>query len=121
RALQVVCVAADGPSLQTLKRATVSQHWELTPGATGLDEALEQIADRRAHVLVVWGDFPGLVKTARERVASLRIVAVGHDEIPEADVNVPSVDDVRDAIVGAPPAGGPVRAGAPLVTPLAPC
>jgi hypothetical protein len=108
RALQVVCVASDAASLQALKRATVSQDWELTPGATDADEALAQIEDRKAHVLVVWGRFDGLVDSARERRPGVRIIAVGDD--PEGvDVTVPSMEDVRGAVLGVPPPGGPVR------------
>ena len=107
RALQVVCVAADAESLQALKRAAVSQDWELTPGATDAEEALAQIEDRRAHVLVVWGEFPGLVERAHELRPGLRIVAVGDGA--DADATVTSTEDVRGAVLGIPPPGGPVR------------
>ena len=109
RALQVVCVAAGEPSLRTLKRAAVSKDWELTLGATDADAALEQIAERRAHVLVAWGAFGDLVRRARERFPGLRIVAVGRTPIEEADVNLNSIKGVRDAVLGVPPPGGPVR------------
>ena len=77
RALQIVCVAGGKPSLATLKRATVAEEWELTPGATDAEEALAQIESRKAHVLVTWGAFADLVKQARERFPGLRIVVVG--------------------------------------------
>jgi hypothetical protein len=110
RALQVVCVASDAASLQALKRATVSQDWELTPGATDADEALAQIEDRRAHVLVTWGTFDDLVNRARERRPGLRIVTVDEEPVAEAaDVNVMSIDEVRDAVLGVPPPARPVR------------
>jgi hypothetical protein len=109
RALQVVCVAAGEPSLRTLKRAAVSADWELTAGATDAHDALAQIVDRRAHVLVAWGAFADLVRQARQRSPALRIVAVGRTVMPEADVNLSSIKGVRDAILGIPPRGGPVR------------
>ena len=109
RALQVVCVASDASSLQSLKRAAVSQDWELTPGAIDEDGALAQIEERRAHVLVTSGEFEGLVRRARELHPGLRIVAVGGESIAEADVRVASIEDVRDAVLGVPPPGGPVR------------
>jgi hypothetical protein len=110
RALQVVCVASDASSLQELKRATVSQDWELTPGATDVEEALAQVEDRRAHVLVAWGTFDDLVNRARERRPGLRIVTVGKEPVEvAADVNVTSVEEVRDAVLGVWPPGGPVR------------
>ena len=110
RALQVVCVAAGEPSLRTLKRVAVASDWELTPGATDARAALKQIEARRAHVLVTWGAFGDLVREARVRFPGLRIVAVGRTPIPEADVNLPSIGGVRDAVIGVPPPGGPVGA-----------
>ncbi|MFN2545713.1 MAG: hypothetical protein ABR600_14245 [Actinomycetota bacterium] len=109
RALTVLCVASGRPSLQALKKAAVAREWELTPGATTVDDALDQLDERKPHVLITWGAFAGLVKEARSRYPSLRIIAVGRTAVPDADVNVPSVKGVRDAILGVPPAGGPVR------------
>jgi hypothetical protein len=109
RALTVVCVAAGQPSLAALKRAASAAEWELAPGAIEPDAALAQIEERKAHVLVVWGAFGDLVKTARERFPGLRIIAIGRDQIAEADVSLSSIKGVKEAILGAPP-GGPVRA-----------
>ena len=109
RALTVVCWAPDETSLQTLKRAAVSTDWELAPGATNGQEALEQINERRAHILVVWGESRELVRKARHRFPGLRIVFVGPESVEEADVTVGSVEDVKGAILGSPPVGGPVR------------
>ena len=109
RALQVLCVAAGRPSLQALKRAAVAQEWELTPGATTMPEALEQLDVRKAHVLVAWGHFGELVTEARSRYPNLRIIAVGKRPMPEADVNLTAINGVRDAILGFPPPSGPVR------------
>ena len=109
RALQILCVASGRPSLQALKKAAVAQEWELTPGATTTEEALDQLDERKAHVLVAWGAFADLVKEARDRYPTLRIVAIGKRPIEEADVNLTSIRGVREAIQGAPPVGGPVR------------
>ena len=107
RALQVVCVAADAESLSALKHAAVAQDWELTAGATDGDAALAQLEERRAHVLVVWGEFDGLVERARELRPGMRVVAVA-GSVADADVRVESIDEVRDSILGIPPRGGPV-------------
>jgi hypothetical protein len=109
RALQIVCVSAGESSLRSLKKAVTAAEWELTAGATREEDALAQLDGRNAHVLVTWGAFGDLVKRARERHPGLRIIAVGRTEIPDADVNVRSIKDVRDAILGTPPPGGPVR------------
>ena len=108
RALQILCVASGRPSLQALKKAAVAQEWELTAGATDAGEALEQIARRRAHILVTWGAFADLVREARAAHPGLRTIAVGRTPIQEADVNVSSIKQVRDAILRIPPRGGPV-------------
>lgn len=109
RALQVLCVAGGKPSLQALKKAAIAKEWELTPGAITMNDALEQLDTRKPHVLVTWGAFDALVHEARDRFPSLRIIWVGKRENPEADVNLTSVKGVRDAILGVPPPGGPVR------------
>jgi hypothetical protein len=109
RSLQILCVASGRPSLQALKKAAVAQEWELTPGATDVTEALDQLDVRKAHVLITWGHFAGLVREARDRYPTLRIISIGKTPIPEADVNLPSIKGVRDAIMGVPPVGGPVR------------
>ena len=108
RALQVLCVANGAPSLDALRRAAVGQEWEVA-GATGGDEALKALDATRPHVLVAWGALADLVKQARRRFPGLRIVAVGRTAVPEADVNITSIKDVRSAILGVPPVGGPVR------------
>ena len=110
RALKVVCVAAGAPSLEALKRATAGPDWELTPGATSAEEALAQIDGQRAHVLVTWGSFAELVRTARERYPGMRIVWVGRgEEVPEANASIRGLKGVREAVKGLPPPGGPVR------------
>ena len=109
RALQILCVASGRPSLQALKKAAVAQEWELTPGATTMKEALDQLDERKPHVLIAWGAFADLVREARDRFPTLRIIAVGRRPIPEADVNLTAINGVRNAILGIPPPGGPVR------------
>jgi len=107
RAVKVLCVAEDSDALAALKQASVGAEWELAPGATSEREALSQLAEGRAHVLVVDGSFPGLLARAREVYPALRIVTTSED--PEATVVVASLDDVRPAILGLPRPGGPVR------------
>ena len=109
RSLQILCVASGRPSLQALKKAAVAQEWELTPGAITMREALDQLDERKPHVLVAWGAFADLVKEARDRFPSLRIIAIGRMPVEEADVNLSSIKGVREAIAEAPPPRGPVR------------
>ena len=107
RALMVLCVAPDVEALAVLKRAAVSASWELTPGATTFDAAMEQVADRRPYVLVVQGEWPGLAERAREALPWLRVVAV--DGSDGADAVAP-LEGVREAIAGLSSSpGGPVR------------
>ena len=108
RAFKVLCVAPDREALMALKRAAVAANWELAPGAESQDEALAQLLDHRAHVMVVFGDFDGLAGRAREVYPALRIVA--DRSLPEADEVVSSLEEVRPAIVGLPRPGGPVGA-----------
>ena len=108
RAVTVLCVAADAESLDALKHAAVGAEWELAPGATTAEEALRQLDDTQAHVLVVAGEHAALVRAARERYPGLRIVA--DTDVSEANVVVASLGDVREAIRRLPRPGGPVRA-----------
>ncbi|MEX0991707.1 MAG: hypothetical protein WD004_05490 [Actinomycetota bacterium] len=108
RALKVLCVAPDAKALATLKRASVAADWELSPGATTSEEALAQLADGRAHLLVVSGPFGELVKRARAVYPGLRIVA--DFDASEVNVTVDSFDEIRGAIKDVPRPGGPVRA-----------
>jgi hypothetical protein len=106
RALTVLCVAPDADALVALKRAAVSASWELTPGATSTEEAMEQLADRRPYVLVLQGSWPGLAEQARELLPWLRVVGV--DSADEADAVAP-LEGVREAIADLASPGGPVR------------
>ncbi len=107
RALKVLCVATDRETLGALKRAAVSAQWELAPGAVDEESALAQLAEGRPHVMVVAGEFRELVRRARERIPSLRIVA--DRDLPGADVVAASLEEVRGCILGLPRPGGPVR------------
>ena len=110
RALLVVCVAPDRESLIELKRATVATEWELTPGATSISDAVAQIEDRSAHVLVVAGVFAAdVVAAVRERWPWMWVVVVAGEPVEGATVVVASLDEVRDAVKGLPSPGGPVR------------
>lgn len=107
RALKVLCVAEDAEDLAALKRAAVSAEWELAPGATDEEEALEQLHAERPHVVVVFGPFEVFVRTARGTYPFLRIVA--DRDLPGATVVAASLEEVRGAVKGLPRPGGPVR------------
>jgi hypothetical protein len=102
-ALLVVCAAPDRESLQALKRASVSAEWELTPGATTAEDALAQVADRGAHVLVVWG-IDGLADEARRRFPGVRIVVLdgAGSAADPLTVRVASLEGVREAVPWGP-------------------
>ena len=106
RALSVMCVSVDRPSLQALKNAVVSAEWELTPGAVDEAEAMEQIEAERPHVLVVFGAFPALLSMVRERFPAMRIVT--DRDTPEATAVATSMAEVRGLVLGLPRSGGPV-------------
>ena len=108
RAVKVLCLAPDAEALQALKRVSVGAEWELAPGATTTDEALVQLEESPSHILVVSGSFAETVGVIKERYPGLRVVAdFAADGV---DVTVDSPDQVRDAILGSPRPGGPVRA-----------
>jgi hypothetical protein len=107
RALKVLCLASDGQTLMDLKRAAVSAEWELAPGAITEDDALAQLEAERPDVLVVFGQFEGLVSRARDRRPNLRIVC--DRDLPGATVVVGSREEIRDAVRALPSPGGPVR------------
>ena len=102
-ALLVVCAAADREALQALKRAAVSAEWELTPGATTTEEALAQVGERGAHVLVVWG-IEGLAEEARRRFPGVRILVLDGAASSEDPMTVPitALEDVRAAVPWGP-------------------
>jgi hypothetical protein len=106
RAIKVLCVAPDREGLVDLKKATVSAEWELSPGATDLRGALDQIDAERPHVLVVFGGFDRLVALARERYPGMRIVA--DRDTPGATVVATSAEEVRGLVLAGPRPGGPI-------------
>jgi hypothetical protein len=107
RALLVMCAAEDADALAALKAAVVSAEWELTAGATSLEQARRQLEEERPHVLVAFGEWPELVSWARERWPRMRIVT--DRQTPGADVAATSLEEVRDAVADGPRPGGPVR------------
>jgi threonine dehydratase len=108
RALTVLCAATDRDRLGELKRASVAAEWELSGGATSLDELAAQVADLRPDVVVVDGGLgPGAAARAKQAKPGVRVVSVG--PMAEADEQAGSLDDVRGAILGLPRPGGPVR------------
>ena len=104
----VVCASPDRGSLSDLKRAAVGAAWELAPGATTAEDALAQLEDHHAQVLVVQGPLPGLVAEARKRHPAVRVIVVGRNDGEEdPDVIVDSLEAVRDAIPDRPPLRAP--------------
>jgi AmiR/NasT family two-component response regulator len=103
RALRVLCAAPDRERLLALKRATVSAQWELVGGACSLDELVSQVDGVAPDVVVIdAGIGPHAASRVREHRATARIVSVG-GPMRGADAHV------REAIMGVPPVGGPVR------------
>ncbi len=101
-----MCVAEDRGTLAALKTASVAADWELTPGATGLRSALDQIDAERPHVLVAFGDQRELVRIVHERFPAMRIVV--DRGTPGATDVATSLDEVRGLVMGLPRPGGPV-------------
>ena len=66
RAVKVLCVAPDRDSSRPEARV-VAAEWELSPGATDLREALDQLDAERPHAMVVFGPFEALVALAADR------------------------------------------------------
>jgi hypothetical protein len=108
RALALICVAEDGESLEALKAASVGVEWELTPGATDLRSALDQIDAERPHVLVAFGDQDELVEIVRLRFPAMRIIT--DRDTPGATAVATSLDEVRRLVLDLPRPGGPVGA-----------
>lgn len=107
-ALALICVAEDGESLEALKSASVGVEWELTPGATDLRSALDQIDAERPHVLVAFGDQDELVEIVRLRFPAMRIIT--DRDTPGATAVATSLDEVRGLVLDLPRPGGPVGA-----------
>ncbi len=99
-------MASDHEALMALKRASVSADWELSAGATGLRDALDQLDVERPHAMVAFGPFEELVRLAADRFPAMRIVT--DREAPGATAVATSLDDVRGLLVARPRPGGPV-------------
>jgi hypothetical protein len=109
RALKVLCAAQDADRLIALKRAALSVHWELAGGATSVDELVNQVDGHAPDVVVVdaaLGEDAAI--KVRERRPTARIVSVG-GPLEGADAFAQTGTSVKQAIVGLPPVGGPVR------------
>ncbi len=107
RALKVLCVAEDAGSLAALKRAAVSAEWELASGAVDEPGAIEQMDTERPQIIVVFGEYPGLVARARDRFPGIRIVC--DRDLPGATVVARSLEEVRGLVLELPRPGGPIR------------
>ncbi len=105
RALKILCVAPSVSRLTELKRATVTVHWELVGGATSVEEIAEQVVAWNPDVIVIdralGSDAQLRARAAKE---TLRVVSV-----EAAEPGGYSHDAVREAILGTPQPGGPVR------------
>jgi hypothetical protein len=106
RALKVLCVAVDRPSLVALKNAAVSAEWELALGATNEPDAVGQLDGERPQILVAFGPFERLVALARDRFPGMRIVT--DRDTPGATAMAASLEEVRGLIKGIPRPGGPI-------------
>ncbi|MFL5737083.1 MAG: hypothetical protein ACJ76P_07075 [Actinomycetota bacterium] len=106
RALKVLVVAEDDASLRTLRAAAVSAEWELTPGATSVEDAIAIVDSERPHVVVTFGAFEALTTLLRERFPGMRVIA--DRELSGASVVVSGPQEVRAAVKAAPPSRGPV-------------
>jgi hypothetical protein len=108
RALRVLCAAATPDRLAELKRAAVSVHWELVGGATSMPELLLQMEEWKPDVVVLHSGLGAeAVGTVRGLGQRVRIVTIA--ELPGADEHAESLHDVREAIMGLPRPGGPIR------------
>ncbi|HXF57070.1 MAG TPA: hypothetical protein VNO34_05790 [Actinomycetota bacterium] len=108
RALKVLCAAPTPERLGELKRAAVSAQWELVGGATSVEELGRQVGEWGPDVVVVDGSLgAAAVEAARRARSTVRVVAVGR--VDGADLVAPTLAEVRDAILGLPGPGGPVR------------
>jgi chemotaxis response regulator CheB len=109
RALRVLCAASDPEGLAALKRATVSASWEVVGGATSVEELGRQIEGWAPDVVVVDAALGHrAVATVRSLDRPVRLVSVG--PLAGTDAAADSLGSVREAIVGIPGPGGPVRA-----------
>jgi hypothetical protein len=108
RSLRVLCAAPDPERLGELKRAAVSVAWEMTGGATTLEDLREQVERFQPDVVVIDACLgAGAVEVARGAKPGARIVAVD-GALEGADV-LGDLQAAKEAILGISPVGGPVR------------
>ena len=108
RALKVMCAAPGADSLRALKGAAVSVSWELVGGATTAGELVKQLDEYGPDVLVVDARLPDVrIDAIRAAAPRVRVIALG--SLAGADGAADTQQGIRDAILGLPPVGGPVR------------
>jgi hypothetical protein len=108
RALTILCAAPDRTRLGELKRAAVAQEWELTGGATSVEDLGSQVTDLGPDVVVIDAALgTQAVDACRVGKPGVRVVSVG--PLAGADEEAASLEEVRAAILGLPRPGGPVR------------
>jgi hypothetical protein len=108
RALKILCAAPGVEELRALKGAAVSASWELVGGATTADELVKQLDEFGPDVLVVDARLPGVaIDAVRGAAPRARVIALG--SLPGVDGAADTPQGIRDAILGLPPVGGPVR------------
>jgi DNA-binding NarL/FixJ family response regulator len=108
RALKVLCAAPGRGALQALKGAAASVAWELVGGAASASELVKQLDEYAPDVVVVDAALPGVdVRAIRRAAPRARVIGLG--PLEGADGVAASSRGIRDAILGLPPVGGPVR------------
>jgi ABC-type hemin transport system substrate-binding protein len=108
RALRVLCAAADEERLVAVKRAAVSPNWELVGGAGSARDLAVQIREWRPDVVVLDASLgPQAVAAVRNAGGRIRLVSIG--SMTGTDGMTASLENLRDAILGLPTPGGPVR------------
>jgi hypothetical protein len=108
RALRVLCAGPGPERLSELRRACVSAVWELVGGVSAIDQLAGQLDEWRPDVVVIDAELgPEAAPTVRRVRPTARLVGVG--PVPGADASAASIQDVREAVLGLPRPGGPVR------------
>jgi len=108
RALRLLCGAPTPDRLLALRRAATTVSWEVVgSGTTAAD--LERLAlEVRPDVVVLDGLGADVIAVVRRARPGVRVVTVaGPDE--GADADSPTLEGLREAILGVPGPGGPVR------------
>jgi hypothetical protein len=108
RALKVLCAAPGRGALQALKGAAVSVAWELVGGAVTAAELVKQLDELVPDVVVVDAALPDVgIGAIRRAAPRARVITLG--PLDGADGVADSPQGIREAILGLPPVGGPVR------------